>query len=243
MRCKRECCPPTSHISPLTFPARDARRRYGTLPALRYSGRTHHRPQLHDRLIDRPCPGAGRGMEPRGGLPDSPVSRGILRRPRVECPPEDARDVGIDSGNGPLERKARDRARGVTADTGQETKRLHIVRNLAAVLTHHIPRESVKIRGPAVIPQPIPRLPHPRRPCPGQRLDRRKRSQETPVVGLDSCHLGLLQHDLGDQDSIRVARAPPREVPPMAAEPREELPPKARGACDRGGLQGHESPR
>ena len=141
----------------------------------------------------------------------------------MERPPEHPRDVGVDRGDGLLEGKTRHGARGVTADTGEEPQRFHVVRNLPAVLTDHIPREPVQIRGSAVVPQPIPSLPDPCGPRPSEGLDRRKCRQESAVVRLDSRHLGLLQHDFGHEDAIRIAGTTPGKVPTMAPEPREEL--------------------
>ncbi len=59
-------------------------------------------------------------------------------------------------------------------------------------------------------------------PCPGERCKRRELGQEGRIAARDDLAPGLLEHDLRDQDLVRVVRAPPREVASTAFEPLEE---------------------
>ena len=52
---------------------------------------------------------------------------------------------------------------------------------------------------------------------------RRPPGQPALVARHDALHLRLLEHHLGDEDRVRVARPPPREVAPDGAVPREQL--------------------
>ena len=52
--------------------------------------------------------------------------------------------------------------------------------------------------------------------------------QEAVIIRLDPPHLGLLEHELGDQDPIRITGSAPGEVPAVLAEPAEEGAPKRR---------------
>jgi len=54
-------------------------------------------------------------------------------------------------------------------------------------------------------------------------LDVGKTTQKTVVVRNDGFHLGLLEHELGDQDAVGVGRAPPGQVASVAAVPTQEV--------------------
>ena len=78
-------------------------------------------------------------------------------------------------------------------------------------LVHHF--------GATVVPQPAPRRQH------GWFLGQRKsgngreQGQKAGVVVEDGGHPGLLQHDLGDPDSVGVSGSPPREISRVGIEP------------------------
>ena len=54
-----------------------------------------------------------------------------------------------------------------------------------------------------------------------QGLHRREPLKPLFVLGLDPVHLGLLQHDLRDQNLIRIAGSSPREVASVSVIPAE----------------------
>src|SRR3990172_11951500 len=56
----------------------------------------------------------------------------------------------------------------------------------------------------------------------GQLLDRGVLSKELLVLRDDPIDLGLLEHDLRDQDLVRVGGLPPGKVAPVARIPAEE---------------------
>jgi hypothetical protein len=53
----------------------------------------------------------------------------------------------------------------------------------------------------------------------GEFGDRWQRTHPTRPVGEDGFDLGLLQHDLGNPDGVRVFGPPPREVPGVRIKP------------------------
>jgi hypothetical protein len=96
--------------------------------------------------------------------------------------------------------------------------------------------------GPAIIPEPFPGFPHLNgRGC-GKRIDAGKELEEPVVIGFDPGHLGLLQHELGYQNPVRISGLPPRQVSSISTEPAEE------GAAERRRVRqrvagGHERER
>ena len=57
-------------------------------------------------------------------------------------------------------------------------------------------------------------------------VDAREAVQEALVIGQHGFHPGLLQHDLGHPDAIRILRAAPGQIAPVAVEPGEQIAPE-----------------
>src|SRR6185436_3439978 len=66
-------------------------------------------------------------------------------------------------------------------------------------------------------------LPHVFHWCPGQRAQRRVAPEKLAILGDHAIHLRLLQHDLGDQHAVGMARAAPGKVAAVLAVPGQEL--------------------
>ena len=99
--------------------------------------------------------------------------------------------------------------------------------SVPAVVGHHFPSDGVQTSGPDVVAQ---RIPGPRdltRRRGGQRLERGELLEPLLVLRLHPVDLGLLQHDFRHQYAIGVARAPPREVSPVAVVPGQQTPAEA----------------
>jgi hypothetical protein len=47
--------------------------------------------------------------------------------------------------------------------------------------------------------------------------------EKAEIVGDDRLHLGLLKHDLGNPDEVRVAGMSPRQIPGMTGIPPEQF--------------------
>jgi len=84
------------------------------------------------------------------------------------------------------------------------------------------PSGGVEIARPGVVAETFPRFAHARRMGRGQVADRRVCAEKSLVVAADSVHLGLLEHDLRDQNLVRVPRLAPWEVPAVLPEPAQK---------------------
>jgi hypothetical protein len=155
-------------------------------------------------------------------------------------------DIRIDRGYRTFVGKTGDGARSVSADSRQLAEVSRIFWKHSPVIPHDLLSQPMQVGGPAIIAEPLPALSDREYPSGGQSVDIGIRVQEAVIVGLDPRHLGLLEHELGDQDPIRIASSAPREVPPVLAKPAEQGAPKCwemgqgdAGACARG--VGHDS--
>ena len=85
----------------------------------------------------------------------------------------------------------------------------------------------VQVQRAPVVPQPRPQADH--RCRSGRRAGRRcgEGRQEALVVRHHAVHLGLLQHDLGDEDRPGVPRAPPGQVALVLNPPFQQAAPEA----------------
>lgn len=83
-------------------------------------------------------------------------------------------------------------------------------------------RQPVQVLGPPIIAEPVPRFPHATRARTGERVDRGVQIEKTGPEHGHTRNLRLLQHELGDQDVVRITGGAPGEVPPLGAEPGEE---------------------
>src|SRR5579872_1550914 len=84
----------------------------------------------------------------------------------------------------------------------------------------------MKIQCSTVVAQPLPGPENIRGGGRGEGFGCGKRAEKCFEVGKDARHLGLMKHDLGYQDSIRVACSPPGQIPAVVGEPFEHLIPK-----------------
>src|SRR5205823_5543130 len=81
---------------------------------------------------------------------------------------------------------------------------------------------AVEVDGPAVVAQARPR-PHDVADVGGGAAGgRREPGDELAVAGDDAPDLGLLQHELADEDHPWVPCQPPRQVAPVAGPPVED---------------------
>ena len=99
---------------------------------------------------------------------------------------------------------------------------VRVVGQPAAVLGDDDPRRRVQVAGPGVVAEALPGLAHRRLGGRRQVVEGRVLAQEAPVVALDPVHLGLLQHDLGDQDPVGVAGPPPGQLAPLGPVPGQQ---------------------
>ena len=96
-----------------------------------------------------------------------------------------------------------------------------------AVVGHHGRRRPVQVQRPPVVAQPRPQADHRRRSRRGAGRRRGEGGQEALVVRHDAVDLGLLQHDLGDEDRPGVTGVPPGQVAPVLLAPLQQAAPEA----------------
>src|SRR3972149_5236676 len=76
--------------------------------------------------------------------------------------------------------------------------------------------------GTDVVAEGIPGLSHRRGARPGQAGERGIAPEELLVLRDHALHLGLLEHDLGDEDVVGIVGVPPRQVTAVPAVPAEQ---------------------
>ena len=90
-------------------------------------------------------------------------------------------------------------------------------------------RAGMQVAGARVVAEPGPELQHVVERRGGERRDGREAREEARIVRSDRLHGGLLQHDLGEPDAIRVRPlalgGAPRQHAAMAVVPGEQQPP------------------
>src|SRR5256885_15496550 len=206
------------------------------LRAFRPSRHAYQRSQLHDRLIELPGAFAVFGDQTTGELPDlagcgmrdagcGPATTHPASR--ITHPEEHAsnhpRHIRVDRRHGLFVGERCHRAGGVRSDSRELDELVGMVWQRATeVLTDHA-RKRVEIGGAGVIAQPVPLLSH----SPGlrfrERLEVREPIDEPRIVLRHATHLRLLQHELGHEHAIGVARAAPGQVARGAGPPGEQL--------------------
>ena len=174
------------------------------------------RAEVHEGLV--PSVGVGR----KGGCgqrQDGLVRSGLGIGVADKTAGEDAADVGVEEGDALPEGEAGDGAGGIWADAFELQQLLHGVGEGAAEAFHHLLRDLVEADCPQVVAK---RRPAPDDLAPGRRRQRRggrERAEELVVLGEDALHLGLLEHDLGDQNGVGVVGMAPGEIAALPGVP------------------------
>ncbi len=83
-------------------------------------------------------------------------------------------------------------------------------------------RGAVQVDGAAVVAEPLPLDDHLAERRGGERLDRRPALEPATPARDHALDLRLLQHHLADEDRVRIAGLPPREIPPVLAVPSQK---------------------
>src|SRR5579862_111619 len=182
---------------------RPAVRRQRADPALGGPERTDPLTELHERLVV-----VARLSPRRRSLEDVAAFESGEHPFHVAV--EDRHPLAVGDG--------RDRGRGVGSDAGNFPPGLGRLRQ-----DRHLAGGLVKVAGPGIVAQAFPELEHRVKRRLRQRLRGGKALHPALVVRHDGRDLGLLEHDLGDPDRVRILRAPPWQVPRTPAVPRQEL--------------------
>lgn len=203
----------------LVFPAREARGRERTNETERIAREADRRPELHQRLVERPGRVVGHRLARDG--PDLLLRRGpphiVLER---EHPREHPDDVAVDERCADAVREARDRPRRVRSDAADAQQLVDRARHLSAEARDDLGGALVQSPGAAVVPETAPEREH---VCFGrlrERLQRGKTGQKSLEIGDDGGDARLLEHDLADPHAVPRAVVTPGEITRLGAEPR-----------------------
>ena len=150
--------------------------------------------------------------------------------PADEDAEQDTRDVGVEDRRALTEGETEHRACRVRANPLERQQGFMVAGQLAAVLRHRFLGDGVQPARADVVAERPPGLRHIGFVGGRKGFEGRKFSQPLLVFRQDAVHLRLLQHDLGDEDVVRVAGVPPRQVPAVAAVPIEQAAPE-QAAC------------
>ena len=192
-----------------------------------------------------------------GALPGEAFPRNALPVVAEEHSREYTPHVRVDRRDGLLVRERRYRASSVRSDPRELDELVRIIGQRGNAVSGNafsglaspgnLFGQRVQIPRPRIVSQPIPSLSHCARPRPGQSLEIRKALEKSRIVLRHAAHLCLLQHELGHEHAVRIARLAPWQVARGAGPPGEELARKylcARGLAHAGGRRtGHGYPR
>ena len=199
-----------------------AGRAYRTTRTLRGAGRADRRPEVHQPLdVGRVVAHRDERLRER---PELLLDRALARKPGdQEVAREDALDVAVEDRRARAEREAGDRRRRRSPDAGQARDVGERFRKLAGMSLDDELRGAVEVAGTRVIAEPAPQAQDLVLARRGEAGDVGKAGAEALVVRDDRRNLRLLQHDLGEPDRVRIARALPGQVvAPVAALPADD---------------------
>ena len=141
-----------------------------------------------------------------------------------------SRDVRVHQCGAPLIRERRHGSRRVVSDARQ-CSQIHCIVGDRCAVGGHPSCERVQIPGTCIVAEPGPRLQHGVTWRFSHVVERGEAREKALVVIDHTRHLRLLEHELGDENAVRVTRAPPREVAAMFAEPRAKAPRELAAPC------------
>ena len=169
----------------------------------------------------------------RGGASPKRVAAGagIDRNLQIENSSEQTRDVGFDDRKRLVEGECGYGVRSVAADSRKSPHRIHRPGESAAMFGHDDFCGGAEIASPSVVPQSLPGMEN--FPLGGR--GERGKIWEAPhpfiIIKDNGSDLSLLEHDLGDEDSVGMARATPGKITAVFTIPGEE------DAAERGGVR------
>ena len=194
---------------------------YRTDRTLRFARQTNERAKIDKRGIE--IGGAAYRHDLGSATPEElPAGGGIDCDPHIKEARENTRGVRLDYGNGLVEGEARDRVGGVFSDAGELPDRSDVAREFSIMSILDEPGGGVQVAGASVVAKSLPGVEDIvlRSAC--QRGEVGEAPEPGVIIrahGSDCC---LLQHELGDEDGVRVAGVAPRQVASVAAIPGEE---------------------
>jgi hypothetical protein len=99
---------------------------------------------------------------------------------------------------------------------------LHLIgrsRKASTMSTYNYFRDGVQISGSCVVTQPLPGVQDAGFGGARQNSEARKSTQPFIIIRDNGSNLGLLEHELGDQDGVWIAGIAPRQIAAVFAIP------------------------
>src|SRR5262245_3699431 len=229
--------PKSASLAAARRPVRCAEAIHGAGPAARRARGAPGGPEVHQGLVV--VVRLPRWHERAGEIPDRLLPTKAPEPPgSEEHPAEHAPYVRIHDRHRPTVGEAAHRPGGVAADAPHAAQQGLVVGQPPAVARDRLAGNAAQVDRADVVAERIPEARDLLRGRAGEALEGRIAVQELVVLRDHPVDLRLLQHDLGDQDAIRVFGAPPRQVAAMLAVPGEQTSAKTRaggrdGQCGR----------
>lgn len=221
--------------------------------AFRVPRGTDRRAQVHERLVELPCGSRTRRQDASGKIPDGVLTKPAVLPPRRSSaappapsdpskrPTEHPRHVGVHRGHSSFVREVGHGTGRVASDARQSGEQFRSARDISVVFVDDRAGQLMKMCRPTVVAESLPCFSDAVRARPGKSLDRGEPSDESRIEIDDARDLCLLQHELGDDHAIRIARSSPRQVPTHRPKPLEQSALEGEGVGRDGGR--HEGGR
>ena len=146
-----------------------------------------------------------------------------------ENPGEHAGDIAVEDRNRLIEGDAGDGARRVASNPGQIQHVLETFGESTVVIADDDVRRFPEIPRARVIAKPFPKFQHLFRSRAGQRFYSWQFVHPAFPVGNYRFDLGLLEHDFGNPNRVRIVRVPPWQIARVPIEPLEQSSNQAAG--------------
>src|SRR3989338_2609010 len=174
------------------------------------SRRQEHRPIVHQRIVPVPAPSLRQAAP--GQFPKLLVTCAFAE---LEAMDEDSPDIGVDRDGILICGENPDRGSSIWADARQSLMTVEGSQHIPLVFLRDDPCGLVEIFRPVVVAEPEP-FPEDIRAVGLRKLmDGRPFPQPPTIISDNPVHLRLLQHNLGEEDGIRVCRVAPGQVPSL----------------------------
>jgi hypothetical protein len=193
--------------------------------AFRFVRQANERAQIDKRGIKTGCMLSGSKV--CGAIPEFfAANRGIDRDAHVKQAGEQTRGIRFDNWNRLMKSKSRDRVRRIAANARQLTNRRDVAGKDPPVSILHNLRGGMKIPGAVVIAEALPGVENIVLRSAGDRSEIREAAKPFIIIRDYGGDLGLLKHELGDENRVGIAGFAPRQIAAVAAKPAEEGPAK-----------------
>ena len=195
-----------------------------------WAGTADQRAQFHKRgIVSASVPSR---QELGGGGPEPLAASGRVDRGLdVEDPGKDASDICFYDWNRLVECEGGNGVCRVTADARKVQDRFHIFWKSAAVLFHDGDSSRAQIPGARVVAEPLPGVKDVVFGSGSERREIGKAPEPVIIIRDDGSDLGLLEHELGNEDRVGVVGTAPGKIARVLTVPGKEI------AAERGGVR------